>query len=160
MNPGKARYTARLFGSGHWRIWDRNLHQWLAEQFSSYPDQTLRDLNGRAIVTLRNGQGSRDHPRAELPHLVCLTFFGAILGGLMGVWLLMRAQSPQDEDGCGLFVAYLTIIVLFVGAILGGLLCLTAGLLYNTVADRRAFRSMAAAFDTFWEECPDDPPGP
>jgi hypothetical protein len=157
MNPGPARYTARWFGSGHWRIWDRKRHQWLEERSSSYPEESLRMLNGHGTFSPWEVQPARVYHRLGLPYLVSVTILGGVLGGVIGVWLLLRGDSLQSDDGCGLFAVFMFLLVLFVGANLGGILSLIAGLLYNTVVDRRNFNSMMAAFDSRWGECLADP---
>jgi hypothetical protein len=142
MDNNSARYMARMVGGGHWRVWDRELNQWLGEPFPSYPDQLLRDLNGLSRSLL-----SHDLPRGEdrpggWIRVAYLAVAGAVLGGPIAVWLLLPGPPGPGEAGCGNDVLGALLFGPILGALAGGLLGFTAGLLFNVFNSRASMLSI------------------
>jgi hypothetical protein len=141
-----------MFAGGHWRVWDRELNQWLGDPFPGYPDEFLRELNGSSDVRSFHEQPSSEDRTGGLIRVAYLTVSGAVLGGPLAVWLLLPEPPGPGEGGCGLEVLGAFLFGPLVGALVGGLLGLTAGLLFNSVVCRMSSKPKPAATDFFGDQ--------
>ncbi len=82
-----------------------------------------------------------------LIRLAYLTVCGAVLGGPLAVWLLMPGLPGPGEAGCGNEVLGAFLFGLPGGALLGGLLGLTAALILNRWVYRLRWGSEPGATD-------------
>jgi hypothetical protein len=131
MNAGSTRYSALSFSGGNWRVWDKDRKQWVGDLFPSYPDALLKDLNNSPTMDSYHEQASgEDRPRG-LVRVAYIAVSGAVLGGYFAPWLLLPGPAGPGEAGCGNEVLGALLLGPPLGAFVGGLVGLAAGLLLN-----------------------------
>ncbi len=131
MTSGSARYRALAFSSGNWRVWDKDRKQWVGDLFPGYPDELLRDLNSSPTMhSYREQASGEDRPRG-LVRVAYIAVSGAVLGGYFAPWLLWPSPPGPGEYGCGNEILGALLLGPPLGALVGGLVGLAAGLLFN-----------------------------
>jgi hypothetical protein len=107
-------------------VWDHRLQRWWGDPFPDYPGELLADLNSPSVRNLCAGVEAVPKRPAILHFLRALTFavWGAILGGALSYWLLLRSAPPPGQLECGLPMLFLGMFLLPLGALIGSVLCL------------------------------------
>ncbi len=154
MKAGPTRYTARMFAGGHWRVWDRELHEWLGDTFPSYPNELLRSLKGPPTVNSFQEQPPEEDRTGGRIRVGYFAAAGAALAVPLAVWLLLPGPpSPGEEEEPGPAILAAFIFGPVVGALVGGLLGRTVGRLFNRWVRRRSSTPRPAVMDDPGDAC-------